>query len=122
MLDLIFPLLASYSVLTCALLDLPDGKVERLYGLAPLCKFLVKNKDGIAPLNLFNQNRVVYYLKDVILEGGIPFNKIFNQATSNHSTIMTKKILETYNGFKGLKTVVHVRGGIVAMLSMIVAK
>ncbi|XP_010061962.2 caffeic acid 3-O-methyltransferase [Eucalyptus grandis] len=146
MLDRIFRLLASYSVLTCTLRDLPEGKVERLYGLAPLCKFLVKNEDGvsIASLGLINQDRVFleswYYLKDAILEGGIPFhkahgmtafdypgidprfNKIFNRAMSDHSTIMMKKILETYNGFEGLKTVVDVGGGTGAMLNMIVAK
>jgi len=60
MLDRIFRLLASYSVLTCTIRDLPEGKVERLYGLAPLCKFLVKNEDGvsIASLGLINQDRV----------------------------------------------------------------
>ncbi|KAI6697723.1 hypothetical protein NL676_017842 [Syzygium grande] len=138
-LDRIFRLLASYSMLTCTLRDLPDGKVERLYGLAPVCKFLVKKEDGvsIAPLNLMES---WYYLKDVILEGRIPFNKahqmtafeyqranlqfnkIFNQAMSDHSTITMKKILETYGGFKGLKTVVDVGGSTGTVLSMIIAK
>ncbi|KAF8043880.1 hypothetical protein BT93_A2006 [Corymbia citriodora subsp. variegata] len=144
MLDRIFRLLASYSVLTCNLRNLPDGKVERLYCLAPVCKFLVKNEDGvcIAPLYLIDKVFVEswYYLKDAILEGGIPFdkahrmnvfeylgtnpryNKIFNQAMSDHSTITMKKILEMYNGFEGLKTVVDVGGGTGATLSMIVAK
>ncbi|KAF8043878.1 hypothetical protein BT93_A2005 [Corymbia citriodora subsp. variegata] len=146
MLDRIFRLLASYSVLACTIRDLPDGKVERLYGLAPVCKFLVKNEDGvaIAPLHLHCHGRVVveswYYLKDVILEGGIPFNKahrmtafeyagtdpqfnkIFNRAMSDYSTITMKKLLETYNGFEGLKTVVDVGGGSGTVLSMIVAK
>lgn len=49
------------------------------------------------------------------------FNKIFNQGMSNHSTITMKKILETYKGFEGLKTVVDVGGGTGAVLSMIVA-
>ncbi|KAL5816704.1 hypothetical protein ACOSQ3_025082 [Xanthoceras sorbifolium] len=38
-------LLASYSILTCSLFTLPDGKVERIYGFAPVCKFLTKNED-----------------------------------------------------------------------------
>ncbi|KAF8044022.1 hypothetical protein BT93_A2105 [Corymbia citriodora subsp. variegata] len=146
MLDRIFRLLASYSVLACTIRDLPDGKVERLYGLAPVCKFLVKNEDGVsvAPLNLINQDKVFveswYYLKDAILEGGIPFdkarrmnlfeylgtdpryNRIFNQAMSDHSTITMKKVLEMYNGFEGLKTVVDVGGGTGAVPSMIIAK
>lgn len=61
MLDRILRLLASYSVLTCTLLTHDDGRVERLYGLAPVCKFLVKNQDNvsIAPLVLMNQDKVL---------------------------------------------------------------
>jgi caffeic acid 3-O-methyltransferase len=61
MLDRILRLLASYSVLTYSLRTLPDGKVERLYGLGPVCKFLTKNEDGvsIAALNLMNQDKVL---------------------------------------------------------------
>ncbi|KAE8716458.1 Caffeic acid 3-O-methyltransferase [Hibiscus syriacus] len=47
MLDRMFRLLSSYSVLTCSLRTLPDGKVERLYVLGPVCKFLTKNEDGV---------------------------------------------------------------------------
>jgi len=79
-------------------------------------------------------------LKDAILEGGIPFNKahgmtafdymgtdprfnkIFNRAMFDFSTITMEKILEKYNGFEGLKTVVDVGGGTGAMLNMIIAK
>lgn len=81
-----------------------------------------------------------YHLKDAVLDGGIPFNKaygmtafeyhgtdprfnkVFNQGMSNHSTITMKKILETYKGFDGLKTVVDVGGGTGATLNMIVSK
>ncbi|XP_071725235.1 caffeic acid 3-O-methyltransferase 1 [Rutidosis leptorrhynchoides] len=146
MLDRMLRLLASYSVLTCSLKDLPDGKVERLYGLAPVCKFLTKNEDGvsISALNLMNQDKVLmeswYYLKDAVLEGGIPFNKahgmtsfdyhgkdlrfnkVFNKGMSDHSTITMKKILESYKGFEGLTSVVDVGGGTGAVLSMIISK
>ncbi|XP_015878697.1 caffeic acid 3-O-methyltransferase [Ziziphus jujuba] len=145
-LDRILRLLASYSILTYSLRTLPDGKVERLYGLGPVCKFLTKNEDGvsIAPLCLMNQDKVLmeswYYLKDAVLEGGIPFNKaygmtafeyhgtdprfnkIFNKGMADHSTITMKKLLETYKGFEGLKTVVDVGGGTGAVLSMILSK
>ena len=59
--DLILRLLASYSVLTCTLRTLPSGKIERLYGTAPVCKFLTKNEDGdsLAALCLLNQDRVL---------------------------------------------------------------
>ncbi|KAA8540099.1 hypothetical protein F0562_026791 [Nyssa sinensis] len=146
MLDRILRLLASYSVLNCTLRNLPDGGVERLYGLAPVCKFLTRNADGVsmAPLLLMNQDKVLmeswYYLKDAVLNGGIPFNKaygmtafeyhgtdprfnkVFNQGMSNHSTITMKKILETYKGFDGLGSVVDVGGGTGATLNMIVSK
>lgn len=62
MLDRICRLLASYSVLTCTLKDVAgDGVVQRLYGLAPVCKFLVKNEDGVsmAPLLLMNQDKIL---------------------------------------------------------------
>lgn len=145
MLDRILRLLASYSVLICSLRTLPDGKVERLYGLAPVCKFLTKNEDGvsISDLSLMNQDKVLmeswYHLKDAVLEGGIPFNKaygmtafdyhgtdprfnkIFNNGMSSHSTITMKKILEIYKGFEGLKSIVDVGGGTGATVNMIVS-
>ena len=61
-----------------------------------------------------------YYMKDVVLKGGIPFNKaygmttfeyhgidprfnkVFNKGMADHFTITMKKILETYTGFEGL--------------------
>uniref|UniRef100_M4CFM7 Uncharacterized protein n=1 Tax=Brassica campestris TaxID=3711 RepID=M4CFM7_BRACM len=145
MLDRILRLLTAYSVLTCSVRTLPDG-VDRLYGLGPVCKYFIKNEDGvsIAPLCLLNHDKVFmgswYYLKDAVLDGGIPFNKaygmsafeyhgtdlrfnkVFNNGMSNHSTITMKKILETYNGFEGLVSLVDVGGGIGATLKMIVSK
>ncbi|KAI3470896.1 hypothetical protein Pfo_027559 [Paulownia fortunei] len=146
MLDRILRLLTSCSVLNCTLKSLPDGGVERLYSLAPVCKFLTKTDDGVSlvPLLLLNQDKVYmdswYQLKDAVLDGGTPFNKahgmtlfeyhgtdprfgnLFNQAMSNHSTIIMKKILETYDGFEGLKSLVDVGGGIGATLNMITSK
>ncbi|RWR80853.1 caffeic acid 3-O-methyltransferase 1 [Cinnamomum micranthum f. kanehirae] len=146
MLDRILRLLASYSILTCSLKTHDDGSVERLYGLAPVCKFLVKNQDGvsIAPLVLMTQDKVLmeswYHLKDAVLEGGIPFdraygttafeyngtdprfNKVFNRGMAVLSTVTMKKILEMYKGFEGLKTVVDVGGGTGTVLNMIVSK
>jgi caffeic acid 3-O-methyltransferase len=143
MLDRILRLLATYSILTCSL---DDDTNERSYGLAPVCKFLTKNEDGVslAALNLMNQDKVLmeswYYLKDAVLDGGIPFNKahgmtsfdyhgkdmrfnkVFNKGMSDHSTITMKKILETYKGFEGLTSVVDVGGGTGAVLSMILSK
>ncbi|KHN23295.1 Caffeic acid 3-O-methyltransferase isoform B [Glycine soja] len=146
MLDRILRLLACYNILSFSLRTLPDCKIERLYGLAPVAKYLVKNEDGvsIAALNLMNQDKVLmeswYYLKDAVLEGGIPFNKaygmtafeyhgtdprfnkVFNKGMADHSTITMKKILETYTGFGGLKSLVDVGGGTGAIINMIVSK
>ncbi|KAK1285735.1 Caffeic acid 3-O-methyltransferase [Acorus calamus] len=146
MLDRILRLLASYSILTCSVVDGEDGKVKRLYGLAPVAKFLTKNEDGVsmAALVLMNQDKVLmeswYYLKDAVLEGGIPFNKahgttsfdyhgkdarfnkVFNAGMFNHSTIVLKKILDTYKGFDGLSTIVDVGGGVGGTLKMILSK
>ncbi|KAM7504935.1 hypothetical protein LguiB_003839 [Lonicera macranthoides] len=151
-LNRILRLLAANSVLKCNLRNLPaaDGSgrviVERLYGLAPVCKFLTKNPDGvsIAPLLLMNHDKILmdswYHLKDAVLDGGIPFNKthgmsafeyhgtdvrfnkVFNQGMSNSSTIIMKKLLDTYTGFDVLTSVVDVGGGIGASLNMIVSR
>ncbi|KAI3471272.1 hypothetical protein Pfo_027935 [Paulownia fortunei] len=146
MIDRILRLLAAYSVLICSLKTLPDGGVERRYLLAPVCKFLTRNEDGVsvASISLMIQDRVLmetwYHLKDAVLEGGIPFNRaygmsafeypatdprfntVFNQAMFEQSTIFMKKILEIYKGFEGLKSLVDVGGGIGASLKMIISK
>ncbi|KAL2527569.1 Flavone 3'-O-methyltransferase 1 [Abeliophyllum distichum] len=63
MVDRILRLLACYSVVNCSLKNQPDGggaAVERVYSLAPVCKFLTKNLDGvsIAPVSLMNQEKL----------------------------------------------------------------
>ncbi|XP_010520934.1 PREDICTED: caffeic acid 3-O-methyltransferase-like [Tarenaya hassleriana] len=147
MLDRILRLLAAYSVLTCSVRTLPDnGGIERVYGLGPVCKYLIKNEDGvsIAAISLLDQDRVLmecwYNLKDAVLEGGVPFDRahgkaifeysetdqrfsdVFNRAMLNASSITMKKILETYEGFEGLSSLVDVGGGIGAIANMIVSK
>ena len=61
LLDRILRLLACYNILSFSLRTLPHGKVERLYGLAPVAKYLVRNEDGvsIAALNLMNQDKIL---------------------------------------------------------------
>ncbi|PIA28374.1 hypothetical protein AQUCO_07000003v1 [Aquilegia coerulea] len=148
MLDRMLRFLASQNVLSCNLCVLDDiGRVvERLYGLAPVCKFFIKNEEGVsmAPLVQICQDKVFmeswYYLKDAVVDGGVPFdkahginvfeylgkdlrlNKAFNKAMSNPSTLTMKKILELYKGFEGLNSLVDVGGGIGATSNMIVSK
>ncbi|KAL5540012.1 hypothetical protein UlMin_043967 [Ulmus minor] len=145
MLDRMLCLLASYSILNHSLRTLQDVKVERFYGLGPICKFLTKNEDGVSlALCVMSQDKVLmeswYHLKDAVLDGGIPFNKaygmttfeyhgtyhkfnkIFNRGMFHHSTIIMKKLLKTYKGFEDLKLIVDVGGGTEYVLSMIVSK
>ncbi|XP_010934914.1 caffeic acid 3-O-methyltransferase [Elaeis guineensis] len=146
MLDRMLRLLASYNILTCSVEVDADGKPLRRYGPAPVCKWLTKNEDGVsmAALTLMNQDKVLmeswYYLKDAVLDGGIPFNKaygmtafeyhgtdprfnkVFNEGMKNHSIIITKKLLEFYKGFEDVNVLVDVGGGIGATLHMITSK
>lgn len=48
MIDRILRLLASYSILTSSLHTHGDGHVETHYGLAPVCKFLTWNENGVS--------------------------------------------------------------------------
>ncbi|KAE8777820.1 Caffeic acid 3-O-methyltransferase [Hordeum vulgare] len=130
MVDRMLRLLASYNVVSCTMEEGEHGRLSRRYGAKPVCKFLTPNEDGVsmAPLALMNQDKVLmeswYYLKDAVLDGGIPFNKaygmsafeyhgtdprfnrVFNEGMKNHSIIITKKLLELYKGFNGLSTLV----------------
>lgn len=50
------------------------------------------------------------------------FFNTFNQAMSNHTNIVMKKILEIYKGFEGVSQVVDVGGGLGTNLKLIVSK
>ena len=79
-------------------------------------------------------------LSGSILEGGIPFNKVygmhafeypafdvrfnevFNKAMYNHTTIVIKKLLKIYKGFESLNRLVDVGGGLGVTLGLITSK
>nr|WMX25282.1 O-methyltransferase OMT4 [Lophophora williamsii] len=146
MLDRMLRLLASYEILSCSTQTLPDGRVERLYGLAPVCQFFTNNEDGAtlgAIVQLSQEKLVVeswYHLKDAVLDGGIPFkkaqgmtiyeypktdprfNQVFNSGMSNYSTIIMRDLLERYKGFEGISTLVDIAGGTGASINMVVSK
>jgi len=79
-------------------------------------------------------------LKDAIREGGIPFNrvygthafeyprldsrfnKVFNTAMINHTTLVMKKVLESYKGFEGVKRLVDVGGALGININLITSK
>ena len=60
MLDRMLQVLASYSVFSCEIKTHLDGRVDRVYGLAPVCKYFTKNEDGVSfsALALMHQDRV----------------------------------------------------------------
>lgn len=146
MLDRILRLLASHSVLSSSIRIHDSGLQERLYGLGPVAKYLVKNEDGVSlsPYVALTQDKVPrdawLHLKDAILDGGIAFNKaygvhafdytgidprfnqVFNEGMSVHSAIFLKTMLETYKGFDGLQVVVDVGGGLGNTIGVITSK
>ncbi|KAL9426387.1 hypothetical protein AB3S75_033214 [Citrus x aurantiifolia] len=148
LLDRILRLLASHSLLTCNLVTNTDGSVQRLYGLASICRYFVQNEDGVslAPYLLLSLDKVAmepwYHLKDAALEGTLPAMKacngilhafehlakdarmhnLFNQTMHNHTTIVMKKIIEIYKGFEGLNQLLDVAGGLGATLRLTVDK
>ncbi|RVW48990.1 Caffeic acid 3-O-methyltransferase [Vitis vinifera] len=146
LIDRMLRLFASHGLLSYSLRTLEDGRVDRLYGLTPACKFFLRSDDGgclASIVTLFSHpaiREVRPHLKDVILEGGDQFqkvhgmsmfeymdkdptlNKAFNEAMVGRSTIIMKKIVETYQGFEGLASLVDVGGGTGASLNMIISK
>ncbi|XP_015948094.1 anthranilate N-methyltransferase [Arachis duranensis] len=79
-------------------------------------------------------------LKGAILEGGVPFvrvngmhafeypsvdprfNDVFNKAMISHTSILMKRVLESYEGFNNINTIIDVGGGLGINLKMITSK
>ncbi|XP_022757629.1 caffeic acid 3-O-methyltransferase-like [Durio zibethinus] len=141
MVDRIARLLASHDVLRCSVVG-----VERLYTLSAVSYYFVRNQDGVslAPVMALVQDKVFLdswsQLKDAVLGGGIAFNRahgtnafeypgldarfnqVFNAAMFNISTVVMKKILESYKGFEGIKQLVDVGGNLGITLHYITSK
>ncbi|KAJ0052770.1 hypothetical protein Pint_00679 [Pistacia integerrima] len=141
MVDRILRLLSSHSVLTCYVVGL-----ERLYGLAPVSKYFLRDQNGVSlsPLMALIQDKVFMdswaQLKDAVLEGGVPFdrvhgthafeypgldarfNEVFNSAMFNHTTIVINEILQVYKGFESIKQLVDVGGGLGITLKAITSR
>ncbi|XP_070667902.1 caffeic acid 3-O-methyltransferase-like [Malus domestica] len=119
-LDRMLCLLSAYSILTCSTIQ-ANGKVIRVYGLAPVSKYFM-------------------YQLDAVLEGGLPFSQaygmnvvdyigrddrlggLFTDSMKEFNLIFKKEILEIYTGFEGLHTLVDVGGGDGTILNMIISK
>ncbi|RVW95354.1 Caffeic acid 3-O-methyltransferase 1 [Vitis vinifera] len=146
MLDRILYVLTAHSLLTCSVDDTDDGHSKRVYGLTPVSKLFARNEDGVsfAPLMALNQDKIFigswFEMTNAILEGGIPFdrahgsnafeyprkdlrfNKVFNAAMHNYTTLFINETLESYKGFEHLKEVVDVGGGLGVTLGAITSK
>ncbi|XP_017976908.1 PREDICTED: caffeic acid 3-O-methyltransferase [Theobroma cacao] len=144
--DRLLRLLASHSILTCKLVAGRDEHAQRLYGLGPVGKYFVRNQEGnsLVPTLRVSLEKFYmecwYHLKEAALEGVLPFMKVhgmhlfelaanddkvssmFNASMSNLTSLVMKKVLETYKGFEGLSQVVDVGGGVGANLNLLVSK
>ncbi|XWS48711.1 hypothetical protein CRYUN_Cryun13aG0099900 [Craigia yunnanensis] len=146
-LDRILRLLASHSILTFSLVtNDQDGRVVRLYGLAPVAKYFIRSPGGgsLSPLlDLYQEKAFIdvwYQLKDVVLEGGLPFNRahgmsaveyvgkdarfgeIFKGSMIDYNNMFVGEMLRCYKGFDGLNCLVDVGGGNGSILHRIVSK
>ncbi|KAG8643097.1 caffeic acid 3-O-methyltransferase 1 isoform X2 [Manihot esculenta] len=140
MIDRLLRLLASYSLLTSS-----HGLIERRYGLSSTGQFFVRdNKHGVSmaafPADAKALTEAWFYLKDSILEGGNPFErahgvpmykyissdqesvKDFSKAMDSISSYIISKVLDSYNGFQGLKSLVDVGGGSGVAINMVISK
>ncbi|KAL3498331.1 hypothetical protein ACH5RR_041063 [Cinchona calisaya] len=146
-LDRMLALLASYSVLTCSVVDAGAGaQYERRYGLAPVAKYLVKQQFGapLRPLLEYLLDKEMmdswYGLEAAVLEGGTAFEKthgapVFkyiakdprlmnasNIAMTNYTDLYLTKLLDCYKGFDDVKILVDVGGALGQALGMITSK
>ncbi|KAI5422175.1 caffeic acid 3-O-methyltransferase [Lathyrus oleraceus] len=148
MLDRLLRLLASHSMLHCSLSEEKQehASPQRLYSLAPASKYFVTDADGVSLGPTLNLPLDKVFLgswtemKGAIMEGGIPFNRVygmhafeyptvdprfndvFNNSMVNCTTIIMKRILEIYDGFEHINKLVDVGGGLGINLKLITSK
>ncbi|KAI5674223.1 hypothetical protein M9H77_14587 [Catharanthus roseus] len=123
-----------------------SGALPMVYGLGTVSKYFVKNENGssLGPfLDLLQHkltNEAWYELGAAVLYGGIPFerahqmpiykyagrdqkfNETFNVSMLHQTKMVLAKIIENYQGFENLKTLVDVGVGASVALSVITCK
>ncbi|KAL3642465.1 hypothetical protein CASFOL_013280 [Castilleja foliolosa] len=143
-LDSLLRLLITRSLLTCSILKLANGSIERRYRLAPAGRFFVGDENGSSLVPYFahvSRDELVQQIsfKDAVLKGGKVFEEvegnsfygsmlsdpefgmIFDNAMGAHSTMIMKKVIKIYDGFEGLSSLVDVGGGNGTVLDGIVS-
>ncbi|KAK2404218.1 hypothetical protein P8452_10011 [Trifolium repens] len=146
-LDRMLRLLASYSVLTSATRTTEDGSSERVYGLSLVGKYFVpdENRGSLASFTTFMCYpallQVWMNFKEAVVAEDIDLfknihgvtkyeymgkdkkmNQIFNKSMVDVCATEMKRMLEIYNGFEGISTLVDVGGGSGQNVKMIISK
>ncbi|KAL9314945.1 hypothetical protein ACSQ67_020397 [Phaseolus vulgaris] len=132
MIDRLLALLSSHSILNSSLTSdhrLPPT-FHRLYTITPVAAFFAPNSDGVSlgPVMALLQDKI--FLQSWVYGTHAfdyprldsRFNKVFNTAMINHTTLVMKKVLESYKGFEGIKTLVDVAGGLGININLITSK
>ncbi|KAI9116736.1 hypothetical protein K1719_012394 [Acacia pycnantha] len=145
--DRLLRLLASHSLLSCRVREKKeeekeDGSTERLYAISSIGRHFVSGSLGFEPIYSHPAIMQLWLsFKDAIIdEDSDLFKKIhgmhmyqyaktdpswnntFNKAMTNFSEVTISRILEVYEGFEGISTLVDVGGGPGQNLKMIVSK
>ncbi|KAG7552714.1 Plant methyltransferase dimerization [Arabidopsis thaliana x Arabidopsis arenosa] len=151
LLDRMLRLLVSHSILKCRIVKTGENgqpeKTQRVYAAEPVCTFFLnRGNDSGSLMSLFklHQSQVFFktwiHLKDAIQEEKDAFScahgmrvfeyisldeqfaGMFNQAMSESSTMIMKKILQVYKGFKDVNTLVDIGGGLGTILNLVTSK
>ncbi|KAJ0742341.1 putative caffeate O-methyltransferase [Helianthus annuus] len=136
LIERILRFLAGHSILTSTVVKDEHGDSKNLYGMTTVSNYYVQKQDGTSHAStlLLIYDKVLvdcwYHLKDVVLEGGVPFdkahgmnafeyhakdnryNEIFNKCMYDNTTTVMKMILEKYKGFEGVKELTDIGGGV----------
>ncbi|KVH94228.1 Caffeate O-methyltransferase (COMT) family [Cynara cardunculus var. scolymus] len=94
------------SILTCEIHTSENGEIQKLYGMAPICKYFVMVEGGIPFNKAHGENIFEYQAKNK------RFGEIFDKAMYGNTAILMKMVLEKYDGFEGVEEVVDVGGGL----------
>ncbi|RYR24222.1 hypothetical protein Ahy_B02g057715 isoform E [Arachis hypogaea] len=128
MVDRLLRLLASHSLLSCSSLpqvtkdedDQEHGLIasahKTVYSLTAASKYFVTDDDGVPFVRANGMHAFEYPSVDP------RFNDVFNKAMISHTTIVMKRVLESYEGFNNINTLIDVGGGLGFNLKMITSK
>ncbi|XP_010438010.1 PREDICTED: indole glucosinolate O-methyltransferase 4-like isoform X1 [Camelina sativa] len=152
LLDRMLRLLTSHSILKCRIVETGENdrirKTQSVYAAEPVCTFFLNrgdNSGSLMSLFMLLQSQVFFktwtHLKDMIQEEKDAFSSahgmkklfeyigldeqfagMYNQAMSETSSMIMKKILEVYNGFKDVNTLVDIGGGLGTTLNLVTCK